>query len=77
VTRELFYEKLKSDDSNRIFADDVECSLKQIEEMIGSYHGVLPMSMETSTMTTFLWTSAASQVYLILSLQHTIGGLWS
>ena len=45
VTRELFYEKLKSDDFNRTFADEVECSLSQIEEMIRSYHGILPMSL--------------------------------
>ena len=45
VTRELFYKKLKSDDFNQSFADDVECSLKKIVEMIGSYHGVLPMSL--------------------------------
>ncbi|MFM7856405.1 MAG: hypothetical protein ACKO96_31915, partial [Flammeovirgaceae bacterium] len=41
VTRELFYEKLKSDDFNRTFTDEIECSLSQIEEMIRSYHGVL------------------------------------
>ena len=46
VTRELFYEQLKSDefDQWRTFADEVENDLKQVEEKVGSYHGVLPWS---------------------------------
>ena len=46
VTRELFYETLRSDqfDPWRVWADEVEDDLIQVEGMIGSFRDVLPWS---------------------------------
>ena len=46
VTRELFFEKLKSSafDQWRVFADEVEKDLRQVESSIGSYQAILPWS---------------------------------
>jgi Ser/Thr protein kinase RdoA (MazF antagonist) len=46
VTRDLFFEQLKSSafDDWRVFADEVENDLEQVESSIGLYHGSLPWS---------------------------------
>jgi Ser/Thr protein kinase RdoA (MazF antagonist) len=46
VTRELFFEKLKSSsfDQWRVFADEVEKDLRQVESSIGTYQAILPWS---------------------------------